>query len=180
MNKKICIIAFLLLFAVFVNAEISVERQINSDVRPGEEIDIQIVIDLDGLEPSSVIVKEVLPSGWELVDATPNPKDFEGAKKWLIYGNMLKDKTTIKYTLKAPENFSGSANFEVGEWRTLTEGSGPIKGDYTIDLAVEEPASQPDTEPDTQPTEDNTMLYVFGAIGLVIIILLIVVVLKKK
>ncbi|MFH1588153.1 MAG: hypothetical protein ABIA76_02350 [Candidatus Diapherotrites archaeon] len=181
LNKKILLIAlFLVLLLPVCFAEMEVKRTVKGNAEPGKTINIEININLNGEEPSSLIVTEDIPTGWELVSSTPNAVSFENKIKWLLYGNKLQNITTLKYSLKAPANFSDKEALS-GNWKTLEE-TWPIAGDLFISKAVPEPEPTPPPQPPTEPEpiqEDYTM-YIIGGLVLVIIIIGALFVMKKK
>jgi len=168
-NKKIIltlVIAIMLSSMVF---SVSTTRSVNESVEVGKEITIAINLDLEGEDPSSVIVLEKIPENWELVNSNPGATMFEGEMKWLLFGSSLKNQT-IEYTLKAPANFDYvSLN---GGWKTLVD-TGSTTGDEMILKFVPQPET-PVGEP-----MDYTIL-IIGAIVLVVIVVIAVVVMKKK
>ena len=147
---------------------ITTERTANDSVEVGKEITIEINLDLEDEDPSSVIVLEKVPKNWTLVSSSPEATMFEDEMKWLLFGSSLKNQT-IEYTLKAPSEFDYvSLN---GGWKTLVN-SGSTSGDEMILKFVPKPE---------MPVEemDYTML-IIGAIVIVIIVVAAVVVMKKK
>jgi hypothetical protein len=172
LNKKILFIfALTIMFSSIAFAEISVERKTEA-VLPGEETEITLTIGLGGEEPSSLIITEDIPDGWELVEEGSGTQ-FGSKLKFLLYDVTLKDGKKVTYSLKAPQNFS-LAQAVFGQWKTL-EASGIVEGDGVIKLAQSEP--EPVPEPEQQGFDMN--LLIIGGIA-VVIILLIMLVLKKK
>ena len=150
------------------SGEIFVEREILGSVLPGEELEVELTISFNIGSPGSVIVTEEIPVGWELVEAQPQANDFDGKKKWLLYGNKLKDGMKIKYTLKSPQTFNDAQEIN-GVWSTVSS-EGFIDGDSLI---LESAPIVP------EETVDYTIL-IIGAIVLIAIIVIAVVVVKKK
>lgn len=171
------------MLANFVTA-ISVERSIEGKVLSGEEIKIEIAIELEYAEPSSMIVTEEIPEGWEVVNSLPNVNEFEGTIKWLLYGSKLKDSMKLRYTLKAPADFEETVSLS-GQWQTLTE-KAVVTGEKDIMKAEPAPVEpqEPDEpmvidEPEVEEAQDYT-LYILGAIVLIVLIGAVAFVLKKK
>ncbi|MBT5022225.1 hypothetical protein HOK51_01330 [Candidatus Woesearchaeota archaeon] len=156
---------------------VEVTREISNDILPGETVDISLTINLKE-EVSSVIVTELIPSGWELVDSVPSANKFPDNKiKWLVYGSSLKDGLILNYALKAPDSFSSEQELE-GIWKTLHD-ENFIGGEYLINLKqVEEPLIG--LQEDDEGFNTTYMLYIFGAIVLVLLIVIIVLLAKKK
>jgi len=171
--KKIILVLMIICFSTIIFAssgEISVERSIDGKVLPGDEINIEMIITFNVGEPSSVIITEEIPSGWEMVESTPKANDFEGKKKWLIYGNKLKDEMSVKYTLKAPVSFNASQELN-GTWKTVSS-AGFVEGESLILEAAE-------STPPPQESMDYTLLLI-GVIVVIVIVAIVVVVKKKK
>ncbi len=181
MKKTIILLLMILLsLQVFAqqNDEISVERKILGDVLPGNEVKIELTINFNVGEPNSVIITEEIPSGWKFVSSNPKATDFEGKKKWLLYGNSLSEGKKISYTLKAPENFNGTKEIN-GNWATVS-GTGIITGDYTIlEAAPLEPDNR-DPEKKEPPKEDYTLFIIAGILIIVIAVTVFFVMKKKK
>ncbi|MBU0635657.1 hypothetical protein KKE06_01395 [Candidatus Micrarchaeota archaeon] len=196
-RKLLLISAFLLLASIAFAQEIEVERNISTAIEPDDTIEIQINVSLNGLEPSSLIVTEEIPTGWTVVSSNPTAKDFDGKIKWLLFGSSLTNSITLRYTLQSPASFSQSQKIS-GDWRTLANGSGPTLGHLTILEAQEPPPAAPvcgdgtcdtgetqancpadcGTAPPVQPPTDYT-LYI-GIIVIIVIILAVVLLLRKK
>lgn len=170
MNKKILLVLIISIMLCSTALAVSTTRNANESVEAGKEITIEINLDLEGDDPSSVIVLEKIPVGWELVSSSPKATLFEDEMKWLLFGSSLKNQK-ISYTLKAPSEFDYI--FLNGGWKTLSE-SGTTTGSEMIFKTV------PDApQPEPQEPIDYTMI-IIGVIVLVIIVALVVVVMKKK
>jgi len=175
LNKKIILVGLAVLIMASLASAVTVERVIDETVEAGNTIDIQINIDLDGDSPSSLIVTEEIPTGWEVVNSNPKATAFDNHIKWLLYGNKLKQSTSVKYTLKAPANFSEVQTLK-GQWKTLTD-TGSVTGATAIAETPAGAGGPPITPPQTP--SDNTLL-IAGVVVLIIIVVAVYFVKKKK
>jgi transcriptional regulator with XRE-family HTH domain len=96
---------------------------------PGSIIPVQLKISRNVSGNTGLIVKEQLPAGWKLVQASPAPSGSAAAEevKWLIPAG--EGTVTISYTVRAPDrpttnipdHFSGRVGFpDGGITRTVT------------------------------------------------------------
>ena len=163
------LLSFLTIAVANVSDDVTVNRIISGQVVPGEEIEIKIEIIFNYESPSSVIITEEIPAGFEITQTRPKVNNIDGKQKWLIYGNSLQEGIIITYKLKAPNDFSQFASIR-GTWATIN-GSNFIQGDSTIveKLILEE-----------QPEMDYTIFIAIGIILIIIIVVGIFVVLRKK
>jgi hypothetical protein len=96
------------------------EDQIVSGVRTlpscqasGSEIEVTLQIDLlEGKEPNGLVIKEVIPDGWEVMSSSHMPTNCvpgdpaspcNGELNWVLFGGGVKD-TTITYTVSVPDS----------------------------------------------------------------------------
>jgi len=179
LKNKIFVLGLLLLLLASVSA-ITVERIVSDTVIAGETVNISLKVNLEGESPSSLIVTETIPSGWEFVSSEPKANDFEGEQKWLLYGNNLQDSMTLKYSLKAPLGFSGEAGLS-GDWKTLAN-AGMVSGDFVIaETQADVPPNGDDDEPPPPTEQPDYIPLIIGAVVVIIIaIIAAVVILKKK
>ena len=158
---------------------IEIKRIIEQGAESGKTVDIKISIDTKGADISSLIITEEIPAGWELVSSTPQADQFEGKAKWLLYGSSLTNKVTLIYTLKAPTSFSKPQEVN-GKWDVIGPDWGPIMGDVFIYKA--EPVAPPPSEPLPKPEEpkQDYMMYLLGAIVILLVIVVALQLMKKK
>jgi len=170
-NRKILMILIITIFLSSTVFAVSTVRSASESVEVGKEIIIEISLNLEGENPSSVIILEKIPQGWELVNSSPKATIFEDEMKWLLFGSSLKNQT-IEYTLKAPSEFDyAKLN---GGWKTLSLTGTTIGREMVFKIVPDAPQSDP------QEPMDYTLVLVGVIIVLVIIVAIVVVVLKKK
>lgn len=174
------LVALLLSTIVFAElAPIRVERQVTADAKPGQTVQVKLLMKFVGDKPSGIIVNEYLPKGWELAGAVPSATSFEDRVSWVVYGGDI-DKPIV-YELKAPNDTSKLGTMH-GTWETVTE-SGVIEGDIVVNFEQEkkqETQQQVAQPPAAQARQDNTILYVGGAIVVLLLIVIVLQVRKKK
>ncbi|MFH1586787.1 MAG: hypothetical protein ABID38_02950 [Candidatus Diapherotrites archaeon] len=163
--KRIVLLVVVLLLLFSSALAITAEREVMGTVKAGEAVEILIHLDLVGEEPSSIIVTEEIPAGWSIESSEPKATKFDGKVKWLLYGDFLKDGTTIKYSLMAPLDFSGAAGL-VGTWATL-ETSGLIGGDFSISETA--PSTASGNVIGGEPEQPDYTLIIMGGIALIVI-----------
>jgi len=170
MLKKISVILIVLFLLGICFAEITIVRDVqNQYVAQGGEVEIIINLSLGGEDPSSIIVIEEIPQGWEFVSSQPTAKKFGDQLKWLLFGSNLTQNKNLKYTLKAPQSFEEIVLLN-GGWKTLQTG-GVTQGDAMLQKELPQEAV-----PDAPM--DYTLL--IGLVAVIIVIIAVVSVVKKK
>jgi len=168
---KFSILAFALLaFSASIFAElapISVEREMASEILPGQTMQVKLHVAFIGEKPSGIIITENIPQGWEIKSSIPAATNFEGYSSWLIYGDNVKD-STIVYELKAPADFNDFAVLD-GFWETLAS-SDKIQGTGIINLK-KDPAAPQQPQSQTQ-AQDNALLYAAAGIAVVVVLII--------
>ena len=181
LKKTLIFFIVLVMLLPVAFAEIDVTRKITAGIESGKSINIEINVELNGEEPSSIVVTENIPLGWTVKSSTPTATSFDNQIKWLLYGVKLKDSIALKYSLQSPVSFDGSQLLS-GNWKTL-EYKNPIAGDLSVFSYTPEQVQEPEspTEPQSEaPVEQDYLMYIVAGLLLVIIVLLVVVVFKKK
>jgi photosystem II stability/assembly factor-like uncharacterized protein len=143
------------------SADVLVSRNLPDTYSAGEEIIVTLQIAVTGERaPYAVIVKETLPSNWNVVSSSPKYSSYtveDGQLKWLFNSPERVQSQEIQYILIAPENASGSITFSgtylyADDQETIQTFT--TVGDELITGAL--PKNTPTPTPDEQPTPTPT------------------------
>jgi len=120
--KKVCIIFVGFILAIFAIqatalAQVSGSRDLPDCYYPGSPITTELDLEVDEANtPNGVIIKEYIPTGWEITSTYPSYNSFNAAKgelKWLFYGAAVTDTDMdISYTLSVPQDANGFYSFK--------------------------------------------------------------------
>jgi len=108
-NKSILVSVVLLLLFLHASmtwaADLSCTRYLPQDSSGSQSMTITLKIVMPAEKPNGLIIKEVIPSGWQVVSASPGFDRFDAASgeiKWLLMGG-LEDEFKIEYQVLKPE-----------------------------------------------------------------------------
>ncbi len=96
-------------------ADLTCTRYLPQDSSGSQSMAIILQIQMPTEKPNGVIIKEVIPPGWQVIGASPGYDRFDGASgeiKWLLMGSLA-DEFKIEYQIfrpagsKAGQEFSG-------------------------------------------------------------------------
>lgn len=137
MGKIRYLILFISLLATISFADNTATRDLPDTYIPGTSFNVTISITINPNTPvTGIILTESLPSGWSITSADPYWSKYiadSNSYKWLyFFSNPVSGSFTINYTVKVPQDASGSYPFS----GTLKDGYStdgyPITGDTTI------------------------------------------------
>jgi len=115
----------LLLLLIFLSqnafGSLSIVRELPAQVRAGENL--TVILKVSGRAEGGVVVREALPSGWEVVNASPSGyfSPNQSILKW-VFPRVIPEE--ISYTLRVPAQAEGKYRIN-GSWLSL-KGGGEI------------------------------------------------------
>ncbi|MFH1431650.1 MAG: hypothetical protein ABIG84_00330 [archaeon] len=181
--KKMSIILAIMLAAFFVPAafaasDIAITRTASSQVNAGETLEVQLNVDVDEQnKPTTYIITEIVPEGFEVVDTDARATD-EKQMKWVaiegLFGGKVED-TTYVYHLRAPMA-PGDYEFN-GSVMLKDQTKEAIQGASIIKVAAEAEGNDVTVK---ATSENSYMGYLPYAVALIVIIAAIAFYPKKK
>lgn len=122
----IVVIAGLIFLMREFSGGISAERYLPRFAAPGTVIPVQIKIQRSSAEMGGFIVREQLPSGWNMIGSIPPHAGKPGSSevKWLVPAG--KGLVVISYTVKVPDGWP-SGNVALFTGRVVTQNDGTVR-----------------------------------------------------
>lgn len=119
--RALPVVAFAVLFLLTVPAagQVEVARSpVSVQVSPGGEVLFSLFVSVEG-DQKGIVVTEVLPAGWSLAGADPDPDKTVGNEvKWLFTSQSGVENQSISYTLAVPSSAGGSHQV-AGSWKAV-------------------------------------------------------------
>lgn len=135
-------LAVLMVFPSVGATSATVNRDLPAQINPGVGFDVQLILDInETASPSSAVVVEYIPSGWNVTACQPTCIfDYsQGKIKWMLFETNLSDLTTdvsdktINYSAYSPIDASGNYQFD-GQVMTINENT-TATGDLIVTVS---------------------------------------------
>ena len=176
MIRKIMVVLFLMsiLSLVYAENEISVDRNIGKDeYKPGSIISVELKYESHRADIVGIIISETLPEKWKIVSSTPEiGKREQNTFKWVLYSKDSIENGKIEYTVKVPEDESEGEYLIEGEWSAISTGNENYSDMYestSIKVKI------PDNVNVGIEINAELIIFIIGAVMLIIIIVFVVV-----
>ena len=135
MLKTMCVMSLLLLIAIplvvsSAAAEQNVCRDLPTEANPGDIITVSLDVTIDGGD--RIIIDEVYPAGWTIVNAGTGDTTEAGHIKWVQIGGAVSD-TILTYQVQVPGTASGIFTFS-GEYKLSADPTQCIDCDTQVNI----------------------------------------------
>ncbi len=136
MLKMMCVMSLLLLIAIplvvsSAAAEQNVCRDLPAEANPGDIITVSLDVTIDGGD--RIIIDEVYPAGWTIVNAGTGDTTEAGHIKWVQISGEVSDKI-LTYQVQVPGSASGICTFS-GEYKlSADDPTQPIDCDTQVNV----------------------------------------------